>query len=121
MKSELYPELELGLAHYPSQKAGAVKWLQGLVKRKKTSGRAAYNEKLNLLSLLWLAEVLGENQDLLKKAVDTAMAFHTMPERCDAFRKAIPFERIIALVNEPSGWLVDQTILGIHRQQLSSQ
>lgn len=98
---QAHPELEMGLARYPSQKAGVVKWLQGLIKRKKTSGRAAYNEKLNLLSLLWLAEALGESQITLKKAVDTAMACHTMPERCDAYRKVIPFDRIKALVEAP--------------------
>ena len=105
-----HPELEMGLARYPSQKAGAIKWLQGLVKRKKTSGRAAYNEKQNLLSLLWLAEALGEREDTLKTAIDTAMACHTIPERCEAFRKVIPFDRIIALVDEPHGWLIDSAI-----------
>ena len=105
--SRAHPELEMGLARYPSQKEGAVKWLQGLVKRKQTSGRAAYNEKRNLLSLLWLAEGLGEKQDTLKKAIETAMACHTMPERCDALRKVIPFERLKALVEEPQGWRID--------------
>ena len=102
-----HPELELGLAKYPSQKAGAIKWLQGLIKRKKTSGREAYNEKRNLLCLLWLAEALGETQGTLKKAIDTAMACNTMPERCEAFRKIIPFDRIKALVEKPKRWRID--------------
>ena len=101
---QAHPELEMGLARYPSQKAGAIKWLQGLIKRKKTSGRAAYNEKLNLLCLLWLAEALGEKQETLKKAIDTAMTRNTMPERCEAYRKVIPFDRIKALVEKPQGW-----------------
>ena len=98
--SRAHPELELGLARFPSQKAGAVKWLQGLIKRKKTSGRAAYNEKQNLLCLLWLAEALGESQEILKKAIDSAMRSNTMPERCEAYRKVIPFDRIRTLYCE---------------------
>ena len=105
--SRTHPELELGLARYPSQKAGAINWLQGLVKRKKTSGRAAYNEKLNLLCLLWLAEALGEKHATLKKAIDAAMAYHTMPERCEAYRKVIPFDRIKALVDNSQGESID--------------
>ena len=105
--AKAHPELEMGLARYPSQKAGAVKWLQGLIKRKKTSGSEAYNEKLNLLSLLWLTEALGERQATLKQAVDTAMVCNTMPERCDAYRKIIPFDRIKALVENPQGWRID--------------
>ena len=108
--SQAHPELELGLARCPSQKAGAVKWLQGLVTRKKTSGRAAYDGKPNLLCLLWLAEALGEKHNTLKKAIDTALACKTMPERCEAFRKAIPFERIKALVEEPGGWRIDPNV-----------
>lgn len=113
--SRAHPELELGLARYPSQKAGAIKWLQGLIKRKKNSGRAAYNEKLNLLCLLWMAEALGEKWTALKKAVDTAMAFNTMPERCEAYRKAIPFDRIKALVDNPQGWRIDPHKIGLSR------
>ena len=102
-----HPELELGLARYPSQKDGAIKWLQGLIKRKKTSGRAAYNEKQNLLCLLWLAEALGEKRAALKKAIDAAMAYNTMPERCEAYRKVIPFDRIKALVDNAQGESID--------------
>jgi len=105
--SRVHPELEMGLAQHPSQKAGAIKWLQGLVNRKKASGRAAYNEKRNLLCLLWLAEALGEKRDALKKALDTALACNTMPERCEGFRKTIPFDRIKALVDEPQGWRIE--------------
>ena len=105
--SQAHPELEIGLARYPSQKAGAIKWLQGLINRKKTSGRAAYNEKRNLLCLLWLAEALGETQVTLKKAIETAMVCNTMPERCEAYRKVIPFDRIKSLTEEPQGWRVD--------------
>ena len=57
--------------------------------------------------LLWMAEALGEKRTALKKAVDTAMAFNTMPERCEAYRKAIPFDRIKALVDNPQGWRID--------------
>ena len=105
--SKTHPELELGLVRYPSQKAGAVKWLQGLIKRKKSSGRAAYDEKMNLLCLLWLAEALGEKGNALKKAIDAALSFNTMPERCAVYRKVIPFDRIKALIEEPGGWHID--------------
>ncbi len=107
--SHAHPELELGLARYPSQKVGAIKWLEGLIKRKKTSGREAYNEKQNLLCLLWLAEVLGEKANTLRNAIDVALACRTMPERCEAFRMLIPFDRIIALVENPQEWLLDDT------------
>ncbi|MDO4990808.1 MAG: ASCH domain-containing protein [Eubacteriales bacterium] len=105
--SRAHPEFELGLARYPSQKVGAVKWLQGLIKRKKTSGREAYNEKQNLLCLLWLAEALGEGQNILIKAIENAMAYNTMPERCEAFRLVIPFNRIKELVDNIGGWRID--------------
>jgi len=107
--SQMHPELELGLARYPSQKAGAVKWLQGLIKRKKTSGRVAYNEKQNLLCLLWLAESLGEKRSALEKAIDAALVYNTMPERCAAYRESIPFERIKELVEDQHGWQVNLT------------
>jgi len=110
--SRAHPELELGLARYPSQKAGAIKWLEGLIKRKKNSGRAAYNEKLNLLCLLWLAEALGEKQAALKKAIDSAMAYNTMPERCEAYRKVIPFDRIKALVDSSQGHIDPHNPIG---------
>ena len=105
-----HPELELGLVRYPSQKIGTIKWLHGLIKRKKTSGREAYDGKMNLLRLLWLAEALGENDDSLKKAIKAALTFNTMPERCAAYRKAIPFDRIIALVKNKRGWLINPNI-----------
>ena len=98
-----HPELEHGMARFPSQKAGAIKWLRGLAQRKKTSGRAAYNEKPNLLCLLWLAEALGEKPDTLKEALVAALACSTMPERCEALRKVIPFDRIMELVEEQKG------------------
>ena len=47
---------------------------------------------MNLLCLIWLTEALGENPDILKKAVDSALAYNTMPERCLAYRKCINFE-----------------------------
>lgn len=50
--------------------------------------------------LIWLTEALGENLDVLKKAVDSALAYNTMPERCHAYRKNIPFDRIVALAND---------------------
>ena len=109
--SRAHPELEMGLAHYPSQKAGAIKWLQGLISRKKTSGRAAYDEKLNLLCLLWMAEALGEERSALQKAMDAALKSDTMPQRCEAYRKAIPFERIKALAENLQGWNI-----GVDRQ-----
>ena len=71
-----------------------------LINRKKYSGRVAYDEKMNLLCLLWLTEALGENPDVLKKAVDSALAYNTMPEQCQAYRKCIPFDRIVALAND---------------------
>lgn len=94
-----HPELALGLAHHPSQKAGVVKWLQDLDNRGKASSREAYGEKRNLLALLWLAEALGERPAALKKAMSAAMAENSMLQRCEAFRKAIPFDRIKALID----------------------
>ncbi|MBQ3424932.1 MAG: ASCH domain-containing protein [Clostridia bacterium] len=99
-----HPELELGLARYPSPKAGAVKWLEGLARRRAEGARAAYEAKSNLLCLLWLAEALGEENARLKAAVRSALEVNTMPQRCEAFRKAIPFDRIVALTRAPEGW-----------------
>ena len=66
-----------------------------------------YNDKRNLLSLIWLAEALGENGNKLKKTVEAVMAFNSMPERCEAFRRAIPIDRIKELVDNPKGWRID--------------
>jgi hypothetical protein len=54
-----------------------------------------------------MAEALGEKRAALKKAIDAAMAYNTMPERCEAYRKVIPFDRIKALVDNAQGESID--------------
>jgi hypothetical protein len=54
-----------------------------------------------------MAEALGEKRAALEKAIDAAMGFNTMPERCEAYRKVIPFDRIKALVDSTQGGSVN--------------
>ena len=62
------------------------------------------------MSLIWLAEALGENGHKLKKTVEAVMAFNSMPERCEAFRRAVPIDRIKELVDNPKGWRIDPVL-----------
>ena len=77
------------------------------------SARTAYNRFLNPGGLLWIAEVLGETETNLRKAVEAAKEAERINyrSRCTAFRKIIPFDRIMELLNQPERWIYDKGIL----------
>ena len=111
----------------PSQKIHMVEWLQwqaeaadGAYGRQKanTSAEKMYNRFQNPGGLLWMAEVLGEDQETLLKAVEAATQAQQEAKkyngktRCAAFRKVIPWQRIEVLLQNPEGWLYDQKLEG---------
>lgn len=77
------------------------------------STRTMYNRFLNPGGLLWMAEVLGENEAVLRKAVKAAADAEKVNyrNRCTAFREVIPFDRIMELVDNPDGWMIDKRVL----------
>lgn len=77
------------------------------------SSRTMYNRFLNPGGLLWLAEVLGEREDALRLAVDEAQKAEAVNyrNRCSAFRRVIPFDRIMELINYPEEWRIDDRIV----------
>lgn len=62
---------------------------------------------------MWLAEALGESENSLRVAVAAAKKAEegNYRARCTAFRKVIPFERIVELIKQPKGWLYCPAIL----------
>lgn len=88
------------------QKAHLDGWLSeydgpGAYSRKNpsTSGKTFYNHFRCAPGLLWLAEALGEDPMVLREAVAAIdAAGHNPSSECAAFRRAVPWSRIIALV-----------------------
>lgn len=78
-----------------------------------SSAKQMYNRFLNPGGLLWMAEALGEAPETLRKAVAAAVEAEeiSLRKRCTAFRRVIPFERILELYNKPQGWKYDKLIL----------
>lgn len=114
-------------SRYPSQKGHMLGWFEsqpiGTNQKAKAfayerqtgneSSRTAYNRFLNPGGLLWMAEAFGENEDTLRKAVVASVEAEKINyrSRCSAFRKVIPFDRIVELLTHPEGWLYDPSIL----------
>ena len=111
-----------GIKQYPSQKIHMVEWLQeqlvthgGAYGRTKNndSSKTMYNRFQNPGGLLWIAEVLGEKEENLRKAFSAAeeaqrtAAKYDGKSRCAAFRSVIPWERICELLQAPENWLYD--------------
>ncbi len=109
-------------SEYRSQKGHMVCWLMAQTdgdgggkpfsytrKVGNESGRTAYNRFLNPGGLLWVAEVLGETDETLIRAAEAAAGAEkaNYRSRCAAFRKVIPFDRILELLDNSEGWLYD--------------
>ena len=77
------------------------------------SAMLAYNRLLNAGALVWIADALGENPDVIKKAAEEAAKAEKINyrRRCSAFRAIIPFSRIIELYKQPAGWRYDKALL----------
>ena len=109
---------------YKSQKMHMVLWVDsqstkgsGNYTRSKpnASAKRMYNRFLNPGGLLWMAEALGENTETLERAAKAAAEAEQSVEngtraRAAAFRKVIPFERVLELFNNPRGWRYDAAI-----------
>lgn len=119
-------ELDCWGSDFPSQKGHMLGWFEsqpiGTGHKAKAfayerqtgneSSRTAYNRFLNPGGLLWMAEVFGESENALRKAVEASVEAEKINyrSRCTAFRKVIPFERIVELLKQPAGWLYDPDI-----------
>ena len=99
-------EFGAGTAWYRSQREHLDGWLSqyngpGAYNRKKpsTSSRQFYNHFRCAAGLLWLAEALGEDPAVLRSAVKSVRAAGKNPSsQCAAFRRAVPWSRIVELV-----------------------
>lgn len=76
------------------------------------SSRLAYNRFANPGGLLWMAEAFGEDKETVKKAMDAIREAEKIDKRrrCGAFRKIVPFNRILELITKPEGWLLDPAL-----------
>lgn len=64
-----------------------------------TSSKKFYNNFKAVTGLLWLAEALGEDRDILANAIlDAVDAGDSLASQCGAFRRRVPWIRIHQLV-----------------------
>lgn len=57
------------------------------------SARVTYQRLLNPYSLLWIAAVLGEKQEVVRRAAEAVAQRKTYAEKCIVIRNQIPFSR----------------------------
>ena len=111
---------------YPSQKIHMYQWFHGQQYAHdgaygrmsgNYSAKTAYNRFQNPGGLLWLAESLGEDEAILRQAAEAASeaernrAKYDGKSRCAAFRRVIPWARIMALYAHWDGWRFDEKIV----------
>ena len=121
-------ELDKWGSRYQSQKVHMCLWLEwqlevyhGAYGREKpnSSTKTTYNRFQNPGGLLWMAEVLGEEEETLRKAVAAAVeaqekaAKYDGKSRCKAFREVIPWERIGELLDQPEKWHIDPAMKNV--------
>ena len=75
--------------------------------RGNNSSESTYNRLQTAKGMLWIAEALGEDETALRQAFTAAEAEDNARAACAAFREVIPWERISALIHDPSGWRID--------------
>ena len=106
---------------YKSQKAHMLLWLEaqqethgGAYGRIKAndSAKAMYNRFQNPDGLLWIAKALGEDEETLRSASESASKADKK-SRCKAFRAVIPWERVIELLENPLQWHVDARLADV--------
>lgn len=64
------------------------------------SARTTYNRLLCPGAVIWIAEALGVNDELVKRAAEEAQAEPNYRRRCGMIRKHIPWEMIAAKAAE---------------------
>ena len=112
-KPRLTTELdEWGTRYYPDQKRHTIAmcdW-QEVKDRPNHSTLVMWGNLKNAGILLWIADVLGEDEARIREAVREAQRAKTGERRrdcilqCSAFRRVIPFTRICELLESPDGW-----------------
>lgn len=110
-----------GTKHYKSQKAHMILWFlsqegtggKGYTRKQgNTSSMEAYNRLLNAGALIWIADALGEDPEVIQRATAAAIEAEKINYRgrCSAFREVIPWARIDELIHDPSGWKIDPAV-----------
>lgn len=97
-----------GKARHRSQQEHLLGWLAeyngpGAYRRKTHTGTARdfYQRFRCVAGLLWLAEALGEDQQILRAAVADVLAAGSNPSsQCAAFRRKVPWTRVEELLAE---------------------
>lgn len=64
-----------------------------------TSARTCYNRLRNAGSLLWIAEAVGVDREMVERAFDAAVEAGDYRRACGAVRRVIPWEAICPLAN----------------------
>ena len=115
-------ELHCWRKPYQSEKAHMTGWFicqtgtngNGAYHRDKgnSSARTTYNRLLAPGAMLWIAEVFGEERRRLEEAVNAAKEAEKIHwrKRCNGFRSVISFDRILELMDNPDGWLIDERL-----------
>ena len=104
-----------------SQKAHMIGWFMSQLTtgekgykraRANNSSASTYNRLLNPGALIWIADSLGEDRAAIEKAAQAAAKAEEddYRDRCKAFRRIIPWERIYQLLTQPQGWRIDPAV-----------
>ena len=117
-------ELDQWGSPYDSQKAHMVLWCRDQVNargkgpygrtKSNHSARTMYNRFNNPGGLIWMAEALGESTSVIRKAVTAVLIAESTGNkrgRCNVFRAIIPWERIMELMQTPTGWRFDPALM----------
>lgn len=116
-------ECDIWGSPYNTQKTHMVLWCRDQVNargkgpygrtKSNHSAKTMYNRFNNPGGLLWMAEVLGEEEWRLRRALDRTIAEESVNKRgrCNAFRAVIPWERIMELMSHPERWILDPALM----------
>lgn len=112
-KPRLTTELDRwGTRYYPEQRSHTIAmcdW-QEVKERPNYSTWVMWGNLKNPGILLWVADVLGEDEDRIRQACQEAAWAHTGIKKRDcilesnAFRRVIPWARIMELLDHPEKW-----------------
>jgi len=100
--SDAYEAAHLTGDHWwSSQREHMVAWFSQLAgpgaydrKSRGLDAKHGYNHLQCAPALLWIAEALGEDEDMLKVAAADAASSGRVASQCAAIRKVVPWERI---------------------------
>ncbi|WEV47538.1 hypothetical protein OZX62_04520 [Bifidobacterium sp. ESL0690] len=106
--SDAYEHEFLSGPHWwDSQRTHVTRWLNeynssGAYHRKNHNldAKSFWNHFLCAPGLLWVAEALGEDSEIVQSAANMASSKSNVSSQCAAIRKIIPWERILELIHE---------------------